>query len=72
MHATMSKADYHKLMREEAVRKLRNYLKSGIAGFRQQGLDRLRECGIVVDAFREAGPRDIAYLVAMIEAGDVR
>jgi hypothetical protein len=40
------KTEHDETLRAEAVRKLRNYLASGLEGFRQQALDRLRELGI--------------------------
>lgn len=47
----------------EATRSLEGYLKSGLAGMYQQGIDRLAAVGIKTDAFRDASKGNARYLL---------
>ena len=49
----------------EAVAKIRAYVATGIAGFYQQGIDRLADLGVNVSRVREASQENARLLVEM-------
>jgi hypothetical protein len=49
------------LLAEEAIRALKSYLLSGLDGFRQKGIDRVKALGIDLDHF-EGVERLIGFL----------
>lgn len=50
----------------QAKRALAGYLKSGLAGQYQQGIDRLASVGIKLDAFQEASRANADHLLQHI------
>jgi hypothetical protein len=60
-------AETRELLKQEAVRSLRSYLATGIRGFLQKGLDRLRELRINTGRC-ELTREGIEQLVRQVEA----
>lgn len=50
----------------DAGRKLTAYTQTGVAGFYQQAIDRLRVAGVAVDAFREASAANARHLLTWL------
>jgi hypothetical protein len=55
-------------LKEEAIRSLRNYLATGLDGFRVKGLDRLHALGIDTAACEAAGRPGIEHLIRHVVA----
>jgi hypothetical protein len=55
------------LLKTEAIRALENYLATGLAGFRQKGLDRLHALGIDTSRCQDTD-RDIEHLIRHVSA----
>jgi hypothetical protein len=67
MQTQTTQQSYADRMRAEALAKLKAYLRTGIEGLRQQGIDRLHAIGVNTD--RCPGRDGAEHLVKYLELG---